>query len=174
MESLIDRERYHRRAPPAFSAASDVEWEENPMGEPFMAKTLAAAVIGLSAIVTLSAHHSMSAEFDASRTVELKGVVTRFEWRNPHSSIYFDVRDAAGATTQWQAELAGGAGELVKKGWSATSVKAGDTIVAKGFPTLPGSQRPPALALVELTLPDGTKLDADVKSPIWGGLPAVK
>ena len=139
-----------------------------------MRKTIAAAVLGMCTLATLSAHHSMSAEFDPSRTIEIKGVVTRFEWRNPHASIDFDVRDASGATTHWQAELAGGAGELTKKGWSATSVKAGDTIVAKGLPALPQAQRPTALALVELTLPDGTKLDADAKSPIWGGLPAAR
>jgi hypothetical protein len=135
---------------------------------------LAAAVILLSAMATLPAHHAMSAEFDPSRTVQVKGIVTRFEWRNPHASIYFDVTDASGTITPWQAELAGGAGELAKKGWSATSVKAGDTIVARGFPTLPRAQRRSALALVELTLPDGTKLDADAQSPIWGGLPGAR
>ena len=114
----------------------------------------------------------MSAEFDPSRTVEVKGVVTRFEWRNPHPTIYFEATN--GTTTRWQAELAGGLGELAKKGWSATSVKAGDTIVAKGFPALAERQRPSALALLELTLPDGTKLDADAQSPIWGGLPKAK
>ena len=137
-------------------------------------RTLFAAVVGLSAMATLSAHHSMSAEFDPSRTVEVRGLVTRFEWRNPHAKLYFDVTDVSGATTHWQAELAGGAGELKKKGWSASSVKTGDIIVAKGFPALPRVQRPTALALIELTLPDGTKLDADATSPIWGGLPVAK
>jgi len=35
-------------------------------------------------------------------------------------------------------------------------------------------QRPTLLPLVELARPDGTKLDANAESPIWGGLPQNK
>jgi len=47
------------------------------------------------------AHHSQAAEFDTTKTVEIKGVVTKVDWINPHVFIYMDVKDAAGKTTQW-------------------------------------------------------------------------
>ena len=40
------------------------------------------------------AHHAFSAEFDVAQPVELKGVVTKLQWTNPHSWIYVDVKDA--------------------------------------------------------------------------------
>jgi hypothetical protein len=45
-------------------------------------------MIGASLVVavaqSLSAHHSFAAEFDANKTVTLKGTVTKLEWTNPH------------------------------------------------------------------------------------------
>lgn len=49
----------------------------------------------------LAAHHSVSAEFDASKVVTLKGVVSKVDWVNPHIFIYFDVKDANGKVTTW-------------------------------------------------------------------------
>jgi hypothetical protein len=48
----------------------------------------------------LLAHHSFSAEFDAGKTVTLRGVISKVEWINPHIFIYVDVKDA-GKTTTW-------------------------------------------------------------------------
>jgi hypothetical protein len=45
---------------------------------------LAVPAIVLMGAARLGAHHSFAAEFDASKRVTLKGVVTRVDWRNPH------------------------------------------------------------------------------------------
>ena len=37
------------------------------------------------------AHHSVSGEFDLSKTATLKGVISRLDWINPHIYIYLDV-----------------------------------------------------------------------------------
>ena len=33
----------------------------------------------------LSAHHELRAEFDEHKPVTVRGIVTRFEWNNPHA-----------------------------------------------------------------------------------------
>ena len=47
------------------------------------------------------AHHSFAAEFDANKTVTIKGVVSKVDWVNPHIFIYVDVKEANGKTTTW-------------------------------------------------------------------------
>ena len=51
------------------------------------------SIFAVSAAVLVStlpmlAHHSFAAEYDAKNKIELKGVVTKFEWTNPHAHFY--------------------------------------------------------------------------------------
>src|SRR6185503_7206297 len=62
------------------------------------------------------AHHAISAVFDTSKTVTLKGIITKVDWRVPHAALSLDVRDAAtGKVTNWFIEMAG-IGNLAKAG----------------------------------------------------------
>jgi hypothetical protein len=61
--------------------------------------TLAAA---LFCALPLVAHHAVSAEFDSSKVVTLKGVVSKVDWVNPHIFIYVDVKDESGKVTTWR------------------------------------------------------------------------
>ena len=45
------------------------------------------------------AHHSAAA-FDATKTVSLEGVVTRYEWANPHVYLWLAVPGASGETVE--------------------------------------------------------------------------
>jgi hypothetical protein len=47
----------------------------------------------------VSAHHSFAGEYDASKPVTLKGVVTKLEWTNPHAHFFVDVKDDKGTRT---------------------------------------------------------------------------
>jgi hypothetical protein len=60
-----------------------------------------AAVAVLLSALPVIAHHSFAAEFDSSKTVTLRGVVSKVDWINPHIFIYVDVKDDAGKTTTW-------------------------------------------------------------------------
>jgi len=60
-----------------------------------------AAVVALSCALPVIAHHSFSAEFDASKTVTLRGIISKVDWVNPHIWVYLDVKDDTGKTTTW-------------------------------------------------------------------------
>ena len=73
-----------------------------------MLKRLVSAAIVAVAIagsaVSVSAHHSFTAEFSDQNPVELTGVISKVEWVNPHVYIYLDVKDKGGKVTTWSLE----------------------------------------------------------------------
>ena len=106
------------------------------------------------------AHHS-AAMFDATKTVEHKGTVKKFLWINPHSLLMVSVRNGKGEIEDYSYE-ANGPGYLVRNGWKRESVKAGDEITVLSNPLIDGR---PGGNLVEVTLPDGSKLSARPQPP---------
>jgi hypothetical protein len=50
------------------------------------------------------AHHNMSALFDFNDRVTLNGTLTKVDWRNPHTYLTVDVKNAGGAMESWQIE----------------------------------------------------------------------
>jgi len=61
-----------------------------------------AAIAALSLALPVLAHHAVSAEFDSSKVVTLKGVVSKVEWVNPHIFVYFDAKDERGKVATWR------------------------------------------------------------------------
>ena len=49
----------------------------------------------------LSAHHSVSGQYDASKPLTLTGVITKVDWINPHIYLHLDVKEKDGAVTTW-------------------------------------------------------------------------
>ena len=86
---------------------------------------LATAVL-FGSLAPVFAHHG-NAAYDETKEVTLKGTVTEFEWANPHTQIYFDVKDAKGNVVHWGCETLS-PGKLVRAGWSKEAVKPGDHI----------------------------------------------
>ena len=89
--------------------------------------------------VPLSAHHAFDAEYDIRKNVTVAGTVTRFDWTNPHSRIYLDVKDEKGVVSQWSFEL-GGPLTLTHLGWTRDSIKPGDHVKVAGFLAKDGSK----------------------------------
>jgi len=85
------------------------------------------------------AHHSFDAEYDRSKTVVMKGTVTRLEWMNPHTRFYIDVKDANGRVTNWNMEL-GSPNVLTRAGWTRHSLKVGDQVTVTASLARDGSK----------------------------------
>jgi hypothetical protein len=61
---------------------------------------------GLLLLVTPAlAHHGTGVSYDLSKLVAVKGVVVKYAWSNPHSQLYFDVKDDNGNIEHWSAEM---------------------------------------------------------------------
>ena len=117
--------------------------------------TIAAAAVLAVAGVTVSAHHSFGAEFDATKPVTPKGTVAMMEWINPHSWIHIDVKDpATGKVERWLVE-GGAPNALIRRGWNKKSLAAGTPIIVEGFQAKDGTNRANGRDIV---FPDGKKL----------------
>ena len=98
----------------------------------FLAAGIAAA--GLQWLtVSAGAHHSSAPFYDQEKTVDIRGVVTKWVFRNPHPFLYVDVTDEQGNTQEWIIEFAGPV-RLQKIGWSARTFVPGEVITATGHP----------------------------------------
>lgn len=54
----------------------------------------------------LSAHHSTTANFDASKTFTVAGTLTKVDWRNPHIELSLDAKSDRGQLEAWVVEAA--------------------------------------------------------------------
>jgi len=116
--------------------------------------SFAAAGSLVLAVSASFAHHAFSAEFDADSPVLLKGTVTKMEWINPHSWIHIDVVNEAGEVEQWMVE-GGAPNAILRRGFTADSLKAGTVIIVEGYQARDGSMRANGR---DITFEDGTKL----------------
>lgn len=99
---------------------------------------LVCGIVLASAATGASAHHSY-AMFDRAKTVTLTGTIREFRWTNPHSWIQLTVPGDNGATDEWSIEM-GSPFELLRVGWTAKTVKAGDRVSIQVHPVKDGTK----------------------------------
>jgi len=80
------------------------------------------------------AHHSRTI-FDRERVVTIEGVVTEYEWANPHVTVFVETKTDSGDAVVWAFE--GGATTFQRgRGWSSDMLAPGDHVIAEGNPLM--------------------------------------
>jgi hypothetical protein len=118
-------------------------------------KVLASAGVLMAAALPLAAHHSFSAEFDATKQVTLEGTVVQMEWVNPHSWLTIDVPKADGTVERWHIE-GGSPSVLLRLGWNRNSLPTGTKIKVVAFQAKDGAFRGSSR---DIEFPDGRKMN---------------
>jgi hypothetical protein len=140
---------------------------------------IGAAVAALAAALPLSAHHSFSAEFDASKEIRATGTVTKLDWQNPHAWIHMIASEICERTAargpdaveqEWACRAPSGGEEsadwafelgspngLMRQGWTRNSLQPGDVITVLGSRARDGSTNSNARSV---TMADGKRLFA--------------
>src|SRR6476661_1926946 len=110
------------------------------------------ALVLISVVVPLSAHHSWPVSYD--RLVTVKGTVVEFTWQNPHPMMTIEVQANDGKMEKW---LIGGPAinRMEANGWTKTTVKPGDVITGIGYQFADGQK---IVRLERVIMPDGKEL----------------
>ena len=118
-------------------------------------KVVVSAGVLLAAALPVAAHHSFSAEFDATKQVILDGKVVQMEWVNPHSWLTIDVPKPDGTVERWRVE-GGSPSVLLRLGWNRNSLPPGTRIKVTAFQAKDGKFRASSR---DIEFPDGRKMD---------------
>ena len=97
-------------------------------------KRLSAGIAGIALLCAapVVAHHSFSAEFDATQPITLRGKLTKMDWVNPHGWLYIDVAQPDGKLVNWAIE-AGSSNSLLRRGLRQADFPIGSEVIIDGY-----------------------------------------
>ena len=96
-------------------------------------------LLGLLLAIPLLAHHSITAEFDTSKSFTVQGTLTKVEWVNPHAYVYVDSKDDKGIVTSYSLET-GPPGNLRRAGVLRTMFVVGEPVTIEAYAAKDGSK----------------------------------
>jgi hypothetical protein len=114
---------------------------------------MAAAMFVLTvavSVIPVAAHHSVSGTFDIGKELTIQGVVTKIEFNNPHTRFWVDVKNDAGAVSNWELELA--PPNALKRTLGLDFIKVGDQVTVVLWQAKDGARLGNTLSL---SVPDG-------------------
>jgi uncharacterized protein DUF6152 len=101
-----------------------------------------AVLLALGTLVLSSApamaHHGTGISYDQNATITIKGTVTEFAWKNPHSQLYIDVTEGTYKGKNFGVEL-NSPGVMIRQGWTKNTFKIGDEVVINVHPSRVGA-----------------------------------
>ena len=121
---------------------------------------VAIVVVLTAAAVTVSAHHSFSAEFDGTKRVTLEGTVVMMDFVNPHSWLRIDAKMPDGKVERWKVE-GGSPNVMFRLGWTRDTLPAGTRVIVTGSPAKDGAKRLNG----SVQFPDVKKMDMGGSKP---------
>ena len=101
------------------------------------------------------AHHGFASHFDPTREQAVEGVVTGYEFINPHVQIHLDVEDDEEGLQKWVIESSSITSFYREGGLSSDSLSPGDFVRIVGHPSRHGKKE---MRLNWIRLPDGEEL----------------
>jgi len=125
---------------------------------------LVVLLIGFSLAVAsrpVAAHHSETAEYDATKPVKVTGTISKVEWLNPHVWFYVDVKDETGKVTTWGFSNAP-PGALMRRGIMKDALKVGAAVTVEGVRARDGSNNASGR---RVTYADGTNAFTATEGP---------
>ena len=119
------------------------------------------AMLGVLAAVPAIAHHSFAVFFDNEQgVVSVRGVVTEFNFKNPHGIIRLNVTGKDGKVEEWKAET-NSPSILERRGWKKDSIKIGEEIVLEGWRARDGANY---MRMRKVTRADGSPVGVPFES----------
>ena len=104
---------------------------------------------------TVAGHHGTGISYDLNAPLAtIKGTVTEFAWRNPHVSIFIDVKDEQGKVVSYALEH-NNVNSLATLGYHRNTLKPGQEVTAVFHPSRSGA---PVGLTVKIVLPDGKEI----------------
>lgn len=103
------------------------------------ASRLGWALAGCLLASSVFAHHGTAVSYDQEAWITVKGTVTEFRWRNPHSALFLDVEDEDGNFVDYAIELASPVLMSRSSGWTRATFKPGDVVEFRVHPSRTGA-----------------------------------
>jgi hypothetical protein len=98
------------------------------------------------------AHHSRAGVYETNdKMITMKGTVVEWKWRNPHTFLVWQTKDASGKAVEWTGELSS-ITTMLAEGMTRTSFKPGEEVTITAVPAKSGS---PQSLLVKVVTADG-------------------
>ena len=116
---------------------------------------LALALATMLVIPAAVAHHSFTA-FHREAEATIRGTVTSYEFRNPHTYIFVDVPQPDGSVLEWKVE-GETRNDLFRNGWRDDSVEPGEVINIRIYPPVDSARTYARLRSIEKS--DGTYIE---------------
>ena len=96
---------------------------------------LAIGILFLALSLPGAAHHGQAGLFDQTRMVELKGLVKKWSFVNPHPILIVEVADEKGTKADWDVYFGPSAVSFMRRqGFMPDTFRIGETVTVTGHP----------------------------------------
>jgi hypothetical protein len=93
---------------------------------------ICAMALGLAIAANPTFAHHGTAAYEEGKQISVTGTVTGFEFANPHTLVFLNVKQGDGTVVKWQGEMTS-PNHLVRAGWTRNSLRAGEQITITGL-----------------------------------------